>query len=195
MLSSKERANYEEENSLPSSFTTPNLLLNSLATENKESIVKFIEQNVGQLERWYPWIIKKAESSDPEAILNMFLKEAEEGKSHHFSVYSNDTFIGMISLCNLKGDETSASLVYWLDKSIDKFFDKLFIEALRALSQLAFYKLSILKLVVPCVAGNFFGEVMAKEMRFKLKRIDLISNKSVKIYELDGFEFFSFNKF
>ncbi|MCE2991773.1 MAG: GNAT family N-acetyltransferase [Candidatus Jidaibacter sp.] len=194
MLSSKGRTNYNEESSLPSSLSTPNLVLNSLDIEKKESVEKFIEQNIEQLSRWCPWIIKKVESSDPAKILSMFLKEIDEEISYHFSIYSNNTFIGMISLCNLKGDETSASLIYWMDRSVDKFFDKLFIEALRALSQLAFYKLSVLKLVIPCVAGNFFGEVMAKEMRFKLKRIDLIAGKSVKIYELDGFEFFSFNK-
>lgn len=175
--------------SLPFLITTPNLVLRPLLNEDMHIITKIIDINLPALKMWLPWLDEGMQNINAQQLTEHLYKESKEHKAEHMVVYNNQDFIGMASLFDLSDNGFTAKLGYWFNTSTDKCMINIFTEALRATTQIAFSEWKVLTLTIPCVAGNFFSEMAAKELKFKIKRIDLVSGKSIKIYELNSFEF------
>ncbi len=172
----------------PFLITTPNLILRPLLYQDIQTITSAINESLADLKMWLPWIANKPTQAESEQIATTFYQEAKEGKVCHLMVYNNQEFMGMASLYITEYDEQAATLGYWFKVITDASISHIFMESLRATLQFAFNEWGMLKLTIPCVAGNFFNEIAAKELKFQLKRIDLTGGKSLKIYELKSFE-------
>lgn len=191
MLTSKTPATAFEGKIIPDKpflITTPNLILRPLIYQDIQTITAAVNEGLADLKMWLPWIANQPNQAESEQIAKTFHQEAKEEKVCHLMVYNNQEFIGMVSLYNSENASQVVKLGYWFKVIADTSVSHVFMESLRAILQFAFDEWGILKLTIPCVAGNFFNEVAAKELKFKLKRIDLVDGKSLKIYELKSFE-------
>lgn len=191
MLTSKATVSNLQNAALPFLITTPNLILRPLLNEDMHIIIKVISDNLSALKLWLPWLGNDMKQVDASQLTEYFYEEAKNQKASHMVVYNNHEFIGMVSLYDLSNDELSAKLGYWFNSTASPNMANIFTEAIKAVAQFAFTEWKVLTITIPCVAGNFFNEVAAKELKFKLKRVDLVGGKSIKIYELNSFEFIS----
>ncbi len=188
MQSSNARLAKQQIISLPFLITTKNLVLRPLLNEDIALITNAIDANLPELKRWLPGLGRDMQSIDSAQLAQYFYDEVKSNKANHLVVYNDHDFIGMVSLYDLSDNGLTVKLGYWFNTAANIDMAGIFREALRAITQFAFDEWKVLTLIIPCVAGNFFNETTAKELKFKIKRIDLVGGKFIKIYELSNFE-------
>lgn len=174
------------EMTLPFLMTTRNLILRPLLNLDASKISESIKEGIKDMKMWLPWVATAPKEEDYREITGVFYREAESNQARHMVVYNNETFLGMVSLYNMPEDDTAATLGYWFVNNQSK---AILMESLRAVAQLAFDDWRLVKLVIPCVAGNYFNEMAAKEMNFKLNKVDLSGGQFIKVYELQYSDF------
>lgn len=174
------------ETTLPFLMTTRNLILRPLLHLDSNNLSDSIKEGIKDMKMWLPWISTTPKAEDYKMITATFYREAENNEAKHVVVFHNENFIGMVSLYNIDNLDTAATLGYWFVNNKSK---EILMEALRAAAQLAFEDWRLERLVIPCVAGNYFNEMAAKELSFKLNKVDLSGGQFIKIYELRAANF------
>jgi RimJ/RimL family protein N-acetyltransferase len=174
----------------PFLITTPHLVLKPLRYQDMHIANSSIIKGINSIKMWLPWVVEHPKQAESAQISAGFQQEAKDGEAYHFMVYSqgDQEFIGMVSIYLENAIKKVIKLGYWFKEVSNS---QVFIESIKTVLQFAFNELGVLKVIIPCVAGNFHSEIAAKELKFKLKRIEFVDGNSLKIYELKSFELVS----
>jgi RimJ/RimL family protein N-acetyltransferase len=172
---------------LPHLITSTHNIIRPLIHEDFAAMCSAIKASLDSLQTWIPWIDHNPSSVDFYAITTNFYQEAERGDVIHFACYHNEYFMGLVSLHKYDIDEKTAVLSYWC--RADLLTPIYFTSAIKCVLHYVFENIGMRVLVIPIVFGNYISEVMAKELRFKLRNVDLSSGKPIKRFTLNNEDF------
>lgn len=173
----------KEPNFYPFLLLTNDLIIRPLLEQDQETFERKLRENLNQIHTWLPWMSERPMVDDITKMAKEYYDQAKSKEAFHYSVFRNDRFIGMCSLLKYNKEKKTAHLGYW--STHDPNNEDYFIDAINALIRYAFREIGIKEIEIPCVVGNFVAEKAAKLLNFKLRNIDIINFKQIKIFQIN----------
>jgi RimJ/RimL family protein N-acetyltransferase len=167
---------------LPFLILTNDLIIRPLLTQDKNTVYTAVKECLKDLKMWLPWVEEKPKLEDADKICQKFYYQAERKEACHFSVYKNETFLGMCSFYETNYDAMTTHLGYWCRE--DKNSGEQFIDAINAILRYGFEVSGLKEVSVSCIVGNYTSELAAKKLNFKLQGIHLIKHKQIKLFKI-----------
>lgn len=166
---------------MPFLVLTPNLIVRSMTSHDKPQMMESLKHSLTNLHMWFPWIDTHPDVEEYINICDTLYRETENKDAYHFIVFHHEVMIGMCSVLDVNIERNSAYLGYWC-RYIEEGIN--FGEAINAILRYCFEQTPIEEFLIPCLVGNFNNELIAKELNFKLRSIDLINGKQIKIFKM-----------
>ncbi len=177
-------ADVEQQLALPFLILTNDLIIRPLLTQDKTIVNNTVKESLKDLKMWLPWVDEKPKLEDADKISQKFYYQAERKEAYHFSVYKNETFLGMCSFYDTNYSTMTTNLGYWCREGGNSGEE--FINAINAILRYGFEVAGISEFSISCIVGNYTSEVAAKKMNFKLQGIHLIKHKQIKIFKISS---------
>lgn len=172
---------------LPFVILSQNTILRPLLFEDKALLSESIKVSLNNLKMWIPWAEYAPKQEDYESIALDFYQDEVDGAAIHFTAFHNENFMGMLSLYNIDKVEKSADLGLWFRDEYPAV--AYFFEGIKAFIRYSFENIGLKSLEMPIVMGNFISEKVAKEVGFKLLRVDFHKDRQIKRYVLRNNEY------
>lgn len=172
---------------LPFVILSNNTIVRPLMFEDKQLVSDAIQESLGNLKMWLPWVENAPKADDFQTIVEALYEEERKEEAYHFVAFHNQNFMGMVSLYNVDLAERSADLGIWFRNEYPAV--AFFFEGIKSFIRYSFENLKLRTLEMPIVMGNFISEKVAKEIGFTLLKVDLNKHRQIKRYSLSYNEY------
>ncbi len=167
---------------LPFVILSNNTIIRPLMFEDRQIVSDAVQQSLGNLKMWLPWVEQAPKVDDYQAIVEALYEEERKEEAYHFAAFHNQNFMGMVSLYNLNLAEKSGDLGIWFRNEYPAV--SFFFEGIKSFMRYSFENLKLRTLEMPIVMGNFISEKVAREIGFTLLKVDLNKHRQIKRYSL-----------
>lgn len=144
-----------------------NVLIRKVRIKDAEALYTLINESRDNIGKYLPWVDDTNSIMDEEKFINYALTQNENCKLYPYVVIWNDKIAGMIDLHNIDHDNRKAYIGYWIG---DTFTGNGIIhQSIKLLSELAFKKLNLHKLVIQAEESNQRSINVARRAGFKVE--------------------------
>jgi ribosomal-protein-serine acetyltransferase len=152
---------------LPISFETERLLIRPAYSGDGPLVHQAVQQSLNDLKPWLPWATSKYSLDSAESSMRLFDASYVLRNAFHHLIFSEDRFVGMVSISLINWDIPSANVGYWCSSLRRR--NGFMKEAVTAVTQFAFEKLSIQRLYSVCDEENIASQKVAKGAYYSLE--------------------------
>lgn len=144
-----------------------NVLIRKIKIEDSEILYALINESRGDIGKYLPWVDTTNSVSDEENFIKYALSQNQNGNLYPYVIIWNDQIAGMIDLHNIDHDNRKAYIGYWLGNSFTG--NGIVHQSIKLLSELAFKKFNLHKLIIQSEDSNQRSINVAKRAGFKME--------------------------
>ena len=129
-----------------------------------EELFWLVDSNRRFLRKWLPWIDGIQSSGQFFSVIQLWLRNHQEGSSTHFGIRYRGVLAGSISLHAIDRSNSQASIGYYLSEKLQG--RGITVRSVKALLNHAFYELGLNRIEIRCGKDNHSSKAIPMKLGF-----------------------------
>ena len=144
--------------------------LRTLQRSDATAIFNTIDQERDYLGKWLPFVAHTKKVDDVLEFVDYVSNLPKEQMDFPFSIYKNDTLVGLIHLKSTDPLNRKTDVGYWLSEKYQK--QGIITKSLETICDFAFHELNLNRIQLKCGVGNTSSSNIPKKLGFTFEGIE-----------------------